>query len=211
MPEGLVRCADSGELELRGWYARPKPDVSPTPIVNFQTLKDHLQSTAPAPAIDEALATEAAEVFAREVVQAEERHTAIIHKRRKAHYLTVLAKARFLLLRAALVEIALGQSPNWIDGDVYPSAFNEQAVLGLQRHGFPWSALLKLAYTPELIPDIEDPFSKQIAGEKREALTGRLNQLKGEARELVKTLKAAEDAVRQAAPASRSAGRRQLR
>ncbi len=211
VPEGLVRCADSGELELRGWYARPKPDVSPTPIVNFQTLKDHLQSTAPAPAIDEALATEAAEVFAREVVQAEERHTAIIHKRRKAHYLTVLAKARFLLLRAALVEIALGQSPNWIDGDVYPSAFNEQAVLGLQRHGFPWSALLKLAYTPELIPDIEDPFSKQIAGEKREALTGRLNQLKGEARELVKTLKAAEDAVRQAAPASRSAGRRQLR
>ncbi len=191
---GLARCTASGELGLRDWYARPTPGASPAPIASFSALKDHLKSAAPTPAADDALATEATEAFAHEVAQAQERHADIIHKRRKAHYLTVLAKARFLLLRAALVEIALGQNPNWIDGDVYPSEFNEQAVLGLQRYGFPWAPLLKLAYQLGLAPDPGDDFFAKIAGEKREALVGRLSQLKGEARELVKALSAASTA-----------------
>ncbi len=199
---GLARCAASGELELRGWYARPNPDASPAPIASFSALADRLKSAAATPLADDGLAGEAAEAFAHEVAQAQARHADIIHKRRKAHYLTVLAKARFLLLRAALVEIALGQSPNWIDGDVYPSEFNEHAVLGLQRHGYPWAPLLKLAYQPGLAPDPGDDFFAKIASEKREALVGRLNQLKGEAREAVKTLSAAWAATEDASQSS---------
>ena len=185
---GLVRCAASGELELRGWYTRPKPGAPPAPIASFSALRDRLKSAAPTSAASDALATEAAEAFALEVAQAQARHADIIHKRRVAHYLTVLAKARFLLLRAALVELALGQSPHLFDDEVYPSEFNEQAVLGLQRHGFPWGALLKLAYRSGLAPDPQDHFFLGIAGEKRENLVARLHRLGSEARNLVKTL-----------------------
>ena len=78
------------------------------------------------------------------------------------------------------------------DDVVYPFEFNEQAVLGLQRHGFPWGPLLKLAYQPGLAPDPSDDFflnSSRVR--KPEGLVGRLNQLTGEARELVRTLSAA--------------------
>jgi len=192
---GIARCNVSDELDLRGWYARPNPGASPAPIISFSALADRLKSAAATPLADDGLASAAAEAFAHEVAQAEDRHADILHKRRVAHYLTVLAKARYLLLRAALVEIALGQNPNWIDDAVFPSEFNEQAVLGLQRHGFPWAPLLKLAYQPGLAPDPGDDFFSKIASEKREALIGRLNQLKGEARELVKALSAASTAV----------------
>jgi len=192
---GIARCNVSDELDLRGWYARPNPGASPAPIISFSALADRLKSAAATPLADEGLDDEAAEAFANEVAQAQDRHADILHKRRAAHYLTVLAKARYLLLRAALVEIALGQSPNWIDGDVFPSEFNEQAVLGLQRHGFPWAPLLKLTYQSGLAPDPGDDFFSKIANEKRETLLGRLNQLKGEARELVKALSAASTAA----------------
>ncbi len=192
---GIARCTASGEFDLRGWYTRPNPGASPVPIVSFSALADRLKSAPATPLADDGLAREAAEAFAHEVTQAQDRHADILHKRRVAHYLTVLAKARSLLLRAALVEIALGQSPTLLDGDVYPADFGEQAVLGLQRHGFPWAPLLKLAYQPGLAPDPGDDFFVKIAGEKRETLIGRLNQLKGEARELVKTLSAAAAAA----------------
>jgi hypothetical protein len=42
-----------------------------------------------------------------------------------------------------------------------------------------------------LAPDPSDDFFLRITGEKRESLIARLNQLKGEARELVKTLSTA--------------------
>jgi hypothetical protein len=152
---------------------------------------DHLKANVSAEASDNFLVAEAQACFALELTQAAERHADIVRRQRTAHYLTVRSKAQFLLLRVALVEIALGQSPALFDGDVYPSEFNEQAVLGLRRHGFPWAPLLKLAHQPGLAPDPSNDFYLKIAGEKRESLVGRLNQLKGEARELVKTLSAA--------------------
>ena len=193
---GLARCTASGDIELRGWYVRPQPEAPPVPIASFASLVDRLKASRQPEASDDSLLSEAQACFAHELAQAEERHSDIVRRRRMAHYLTVRSKAQFLLLRAALVELALGQSPALFDGDVYPSEFNEQAVLGLQRHGYPWGALLKLAYQPGLIPHSEDGFYVKIANEKRESLLGRLNQLKGEARELVKMLSAALTAAK---------------
>jgi hypothetical protein len=79
--------------------------------------------------------------------------------------------------RAATVELALGQNPNYLD-ETYPTAFNDQAVLGLQHHGYPWAALLRLAFDPGLVPSPEDAYYKQIAPEKRESLKGRFAQLR---------------------------------
>ena len=66
--------------------------------------------------------------------------------------------------------------------------FNEEAVLGLQRHGFPWSALLKLAYEDGLSPAEQDPYYQEIAGDWRETLKDKFARLKNEAKEKVKTL-----------------------
>jgi hypothetical protein len=188
---GLVRCVASGDHKLRGWYVRPQPEAPPAPIASFASLVDRLKVSGQPEASDDSLMSEAQACFALELAQAEERHSDIIRRRRTAHYLAVRAKAQLLLLHAALVELALGQSLALFDGDVYPSEFNEQAVLSLQRHGFPWAPLLKLAYQPGLAPDPSDDFFLRITGEKRESLIARLNQLKGEARELVKTLSTA--------------------
>lgn len=209
---GLARCVAVGDLELRGWYARPRPGAPPAPIASFAALADHLKAHVQAETADDLLADEAQARFARELAQVKERHADSIHRRRMAHYLAVRARAQLVLLRAALVELALGQSPALFDGDVYPTEFNEQAVLGLQRHGYPWGALLKLAYQPGLIPHAEDSFYVKVANEKREALIGRFNQLKGEARELVKALTVAlseltnNDPLAQAPVAARAPG-----
>jgi len=61
-----------------------------------------------------------------------------------------------------------------------------------------YKALLKLAHQPGLVPNPEDDFFLRIAGEKRESLVGRLNQLSGEARESVKALSVARDAAERA-------------
>ena len=192
---GLSRCCASGALKMRGWYVRPQPGAPPAPIASFASLVDCLKAGAQPEVADDSLASEAQICFDLELAQAEERHAAIIHRHRRAHYLAVRARAQLLLLRAALVELALGQSPILLDGDVYPAEFNEQAVLALQRHGFPWGPLLKLAFTPGLTPDADDPYFTQIAGEKREALKGRMNQLKDVAKKAVVELSTARMAT----------------
>jgi len=200
---GFTRCCASGDLELRAWYVRPQPEAPPAPIASFASLVDRLKASAQPETSDNFLVNEAQACFALALARAAERHSDIIRRRQTAHYLTVRAKAQFLLLRAAMIELALGQSPTLLDSDVYPSEFNERAVLGLQRHGYPWGALLKLAHQPGLAPDPEDDFFLRIAGEKRESLIARLNRLKGEARELVKTLSTAAAAADDASqPAS---------
>ncbi|MCK4316349.1 MAG: hypothetical protein KAX24_11310, partial [Anaerolineae bacterium] len=51
------------------------------------------------------------------------------------------ARAARLLLDAALVELALGQQPDLFGQETYPGAFEEAAVIGLKRHGYPWAPL----------------------------------------------------------------------
>jgi hypothetical protein len=86
--------------------------------------------------------------------------------------------------------LALGQSTGFFD-ETYPTAFNDQSVCGLQRHGYPWGARLKLAFEPGLAPRQEDAYFARIADEKRDALKGRFAQLKDEARKIVGPLQAA--------------------
>ena len=103
----------------------------PCSISGFRILTDHLKANAAVETSDDFLISEAQAHFAVEVAQATERQADIVRRRRKATHLAVRSKAQLLLLRAAMVELALGQSPNLLDDEVYPSEFNEQAVLGL--------------------------------------------------------------------------------
>ena len=89
------------------------------------------------------------------------------------------AQAGRLLLDAALVELALGQQPELFDQEAYPVAFNEAAVIGLRRHGYPWTALLKMARHRIESPGPTDQWFVQIQSEPADQLRRRfavLNQ-----------------------------------
>ncbi|OGO28064.1 MAG: hypothetical protein A2Z16_04200 [Chloroflexi bacterium RBG_16_54_18] len=190
----LVRCRADGEVDLRAWYV---PDLSGKParsVHSFMALKDWLEKPDETAGktigdLDQAKASLQADYSSLIKRQAE-----IIRLRRKAEYLTLRVKAQYLLLRAAMVEIALGRSPEMFETEIYPSTFTETAVLGLQRHGFPWKPLLALAWEPGLKPEESDPYFQKIASDKRESLKGRFNQLTQGARRIVQLLSAAQKA-----------------
>jgi hypothetical protein len=96
-----------------------------------------------------------------------------------------------VLVKAALIEIALGQQPEMFGVDVYPVAFASGAITGLQRHGFPWGALLQLAYDTTLSPSSADPFYEEIRNASRDSLMARFNRLKDDAKAILQGIKSA--------------------
>jgi ERCC4-related helicase len=95
------------------------------------------------------------------------------------------ARAARLLLDAALVELALGRQPSLLSDETYPVAFNRQAVTGLRRHGYPWTALLGFAQEHIRLPSQQDPFYHTIRNDSQKRLHGRLGALKQRADRLV--------------------------
>jgi hypothetical protein len=80
-----------------------------------------------------------------------------------------------------------------LDTETYPAAFNEQAVRSLTRDGYPWTALIQLAFDQGRSSSENAPFYKQIQNNSRDSLRGRFNQLVEEARKAVKLVKKARD------------------
>lgn len=109
---------------------------------------------------------------------------------RQAQRAALLARAGRLLLEAALVELALGQQPGLLDNAGYPWTFDEAAVLGLRRHGYPWAGLVRLLQEQGTLnrPQPTDPFFVTIQGEPPEQLTRRFERLKRQAAALLQEL-----------------------
>jgi hypothetical protein len=102
------------------------------------------------------------------------------------------AKARRLLEKAALVEIALGRQRSLFEAENYPTSFSETAVIGLRRHKSPWSWLLVAAAygdAPLPKPQRSDPFFEQICNDKPEKLKALFAQLTDEARPIAQAWK----------------------
>lgn len=192
----LARCCVEGELDLRAWYAVDSTGMEAIGFDSFMAFKDWLER-ADVPPANPRLAELAKASLQQHHDHLLQQQAQVIQHRRKAEYLTLRVRAQTLLLRAAMVEIALGRSPELFETDVYPSAFNEQAVLGLRRHGFPWAPLLRLAYEPGLRPQEESDYYTKIAGDKRDSLKGRFNQLTQEAQRIILRLNEAQKAQEQ--------------
>ena len=190
----LVRCRIDGDIDLRGWYAPATSDGLAARMATFADVEDWIKQGASTPAGPQV--TDQAKVLTQDDYWAiRGRQAEIINHRRTAEFLTQKVRAQRLLLQAAMVEIALGRAPDMFDMEAYPSAFNEQAVLGLQRHRFPWTALLKLAYEDGLAPQEHDAYFERIASDDRESLRGRFAQLSKGARRSVGVLSAARKAL----------------
>ena len=95
------------------------------------------------------------------------------------------ARAARLLLDAAFVELALGQQPDLFGQETYPGAFEEAAVIGLKRHGYPWAPLLKTAHSHIQSPHPTDPFFVEIQNEPVDKLRRRFGTLTQRAERLL--------------------------
>jgi hypothetical protein len=71
--------------------------------------------------------------------------------------LALQERGRDVLLRAAHIELALGQQPELMGSD-YPWEFGPGAIEGLRRHKYPWAPLLKLVDVADLVPAAIDPY-----------------------------------------------------
>jgi hypothetical protein len=184
---GLMRFEAHDDIELRSWYARAQvngKEITTLPILMnwLANAKDIASSVSPE--ITDAMR----ELFDAQVKRVRESQEKVIANRHTARFMTERAKAQALLLKAAMVEIALGMKPDMFEAESYPASFSEQAVVGLQRHHAPWAALLQKAYEPGLSPVESDPYFQQIVGNSRESLKGRMAQLTQEARKAVQVL-----------------------
>ena len=191
---GLVSCQVSGEFDLRSWYAADSAGMAIQALTGFQALKDWLTNHPEPVLVTSGLLEQAIVGLKAEYDSLAERHAEIIQLRHKAEYLTWRVKAQTLLLHAAMVEIALGRSPEMFETEVFPSTFSEGSILGLQRHGFPWRPLLAMAYDAGMKSEETDLYYIKISTDTRESLKGRFNQLTQEARRMVQALSQAHKA-----------------
>lgn len=178
-PEGgtsaAARFADVDGLPVTGWY--DLSSVTPRPITTLTDLRRALAGTS----IDQAWST--AERHFRDQVagirQAYDARSAEFSERQRR---TLHEKAQRLLVKAALVEIALGQQPGLFGTESYPSTFDGQAIVGLRRHRSPWTWLLAIGFQPGLRPSQNDPYWQEINSLPADRLKERFGELEREAR-----------------------------
>lgn len=170
----VARFADPDGLPVTGWY-----DLSasaPEPIATLADLRRAMNGTP----VDQART--AAEQHFRAQVQAI-RQT---HATRSAEFIerqkrTLQAKAQRLLIKASLVEIALGQQPELFSKESFPSTFDEQAIVGLRRHRSPWTWMQMIGFQQGLRPSQNDPYWNEISSLSVDRLKERLQALTSEA------------------------------
>ena len=180
-PEGaggcVVRFADPDDVPVRGWY--DLSGLTPAPIVTLGDLRRTLACTAATSTPD------AAETLFRDQVtavrDAYQSRSAEFTARQRS---TLRAKARRLLIKAALVEIALGQAQELFEEAVYPTGFDENAVKGLRRHKTPWTRMLQIGFEQGLRPGSTDAYWAEVRNLAYDRLRQRFSDLTAQAREV---------------------------
>ena len=165
----LYMVHNQGNWDIRSWYAQGKDQ--PKLIETYAELKDLLDQNHSTPAVT--MNNEIVKEKFKETVEEIFRKKQIIEERKHlAKETEIKARAQILLKEAALIEIALGRSQDLFSDELYPHLFNENAMLGLRRYGYPWAPLLKLAYLGDIKLEESGSFFQQIANRRRESLRG---------------------------------------
>ena len=186
-PVGVLRLGVERPVPLRGYY-RPG-DGQPEPVEHLEGLESAVAAPADLTWSEEQRLR--AEADFRERAGAVQRdEEAVAQAGRRAECLALVERGRQVLLRAALVELALGQRPS-LFGQALPWEFSEQAILGLRRHRYPFAPLLHLVDVNGLVPSPTDPFFVGLQDKPDQVLRQRFEALREEADGLVRALVAA--------------------
>jgi hypothetical protein len=183
----ILRFEDDGDPPVIAWYDVSTPQ--PKPIKKLSGLRRALgDDTEPAAGAS----ARADDDFQQQVNSLRERIQArtaqFIEHRQK----TLRVQAQRLLIKAALVEIALGQQRDLFTEEPYPSSFGEEAIKGLRRHKSPWSWMLYIANEPDLQAKEDDPYFHKIRNLPQEKLQEEFKALTSKAKALLKNWKAIE-------------------
>lgn len=179
----FVRLSSEKDIKVRQWFMVNGKSTLEIPTI--QSLEDNLSKLDSSIPVD---IQTASKKFENSVQKISRQYSDVIQLRRKAEHLTNKKRAQTILKKAALVEIALGIQADMFGTEAYPTVFNEQAITGLQRHGFPWGPLLKLAFEENLSLKEEDLYFQKINGENNTSLKARFAQLAKEARGVIPLL-----------------------
>ncbi|MBX6342013.1 MAG: hypothetical protein IRY97_06100, partial [Thermomicrobiaceae bacterium] len=179
---GVLCCGADDPLPVRAYY-RPDGDQARRidRLADLERALDGDLTWSPAAR----MAAEAC--FKGDLHELEGRGKELVRQRRDAERLLLEERARQLLLRAALIEIARRRRSDLL-GQSLPWAFSEDAVRGLASHKYPFAPLLRLVDARGLVPSPDDPYYREIETATPESLTRRFTQLEKEAKELVQLL-----------------------
>ncbi|MFZ5915515.1 MAG: DEAD/DEAH box helicase [Chloroflexota bacterium] len=180
----LLRVSVETPLPRVAYYALDNSE-QPKRLDRLADVRAALQTAAPEGQWPEAAMAAALEDLQAAVASEWQTMEAAVSQLGHAQHSARLARAARLLLDAALVELSLGQQPALFDRESYPVAFDEAAVMGLKRHGYPWAPLLRMARGHLLSPRPTDPFSVRIQSESAEKLKWRFEALTQRANRLL--------------------------
>lgn len=182
-PPGISRFTTDEFVPLRGWYRAGTEQVEEvTRLVMLRESMNHdlvmggqqVDSTVAQVAFDEA------------VRSVHEAYTGRLDKRKQRRIKTLKARARRLLLQAAMAEIALGRQQDLFSKESYPTSFTETAITGLSRHGKVWNWMLYVGHEPGLRPEEGDPYFAKLAGQTAEKLRSLFGSFTKEAKDVVR-------------------------
>jgi hypothetical protein len=149
-------------------------------------LKDILESEDSFNWSDEMI-VQAREDFLSEVKAAQANVIQAENYRQKSHRLSLEEEGRQILLRAALIELAIAQQADYFDDEV-SLTFNEDAITALRRHKYPFAGLFKLVDIEGLRPTPTHPFYLKIQGASVESLSQRFRNIREQAAALLNQL-----------------------
>jgi superfamily II DNA or RNA helicase len=186
---GILRCSVQFPWPVRAHYALR--EGRPRRLDTLPQLETALHARSETAAWSDQAIELAREDLSLEHAKALQQMANVAAARRRAQRLALEEQARQLLVRAALVELAMAQQPDLFDQQALPTAFTEQAILGLKRHGFPFAPLLKLVRVEGLRPSPTDPWYVEVQGRSRESLRGHFSVLTEKAKAALDGLAAA--------------------
>jgi hypothetical protein len=176
-----VRFEADVNWPIRGWY--DLRGHTPRPLNTLDDLQSALDRTETAVAGD--LEERAKTAFGRETGASyaayEQRKAQLVHGRQAI----LQAKARRLLEKGALVQIALGRQRSLFDTGGYPTNFDRTAVTGLRDRGTEWQWMLFIVGSENPgslpLPSPSDSYFEQIRDKSTKELAALFRELSKEA------------------------------
>jgi superfamily II DNA or RNA helicase len=193
--EGVIaRCAVSQPRTCVGYYGLNEGDVH-----SIATLSEiPARRTVSGPLASAHLA-KARNLFVGAASKPGDDDTRASSLRRRAALTACEEECRRLLLDAAYIELARSANPELFD-ETPPADFSPDAIERLRRHGFPFSAVLRVVGMHGLCPNPADNTYRRLTTLRRDALDRRFAGVTSKLEEALRALVEARDTLSNSRP-----------
>ncbi len=180
----IIRCASEAGEGGRTYFSGQDGHLDL--IETIRTLREVLESSAPS-LISARELEKARQLCASHCEATRRQRSEAGERRQRMAVLTLEEEGRQLLLRAALIELAIARQRELWDAPG-PSEFSEAALGALRSKGYPFAPLLQLVSVEGVRPSPADPFYLRIQEDSRETLGRRMDAVRNRMKELLEQL-----------------------